>query len=91
MAVPDTVRGFIGLWGEYRRSEFLVTRFMNGFGEEDINLSATVALGLNVAPQAFGYESFSLGPTMFKPAGQRAVQRRRPRFGTGRACRHRGT
>jgi hypothetical protein len=71
MAVPDTIRGFIGLWGEYRRSEFLVTRFMSGFGEEDINLSATVALGLNVAPQVFGYESFSLGPTMFMQAGGR--------------------
>lgn len=68
-AVPDTVRGHIGIWGEYRRSDYLVTRYMNGFGEEDINLSATVSLGLNLAPQVFGWEKFGLGPSVFMQAG----------------------
>ena len=67
--VPDTVRAFLGVFGEYRRSEFRVLRFMNGFAEEDIDLSATVSLGLNVAPEAFGYESFGLGPSMLLQAG----------------------
>jgi hypothetical protein len=67
--VPDTIRAFVGIFGEYRRSEFRVLRFMNGFAEEDIDLSATVSLGLNVAPESFGYDSFSLGPSMFMQAG----------------------
>ncbi len=67
--VPDTVLAFVGVFGEYRRSEFRVLRFMNGFAEEDIDLSATVSLGLNIAPNAFGYDSFGLGPSMFLQAG----------------------
>ena len=67
--VPDTVIAFVGVFGEYRRSEFRVLRFMNGFAEEDIDLSATVSLGLNIAPDAFGYDSFGLGPSMFLQAG----------------------
>jgi len=67
--VPDTVRAFLGVFGQYRRSEFRVLRFMNGFAEEDIDLSATVSLGLNLAPESFGYESFGIGPSMVLQAG----------------------
>ena len=67
--IPDTVRAFLGVFGEYRRSEFRVLRFMNGFAEEDIDLSAAVTLGLNVAPDAFGYDSFGLGPSLAMQAG----------------------
>ncbi len=67
--VPDTVRAFVGVFGEYRRSEFRVLRFMNGFAREDIDLSATVSLGLNIAPQSFGYERFGLGPSLLMQAG----------------------
>ncbi|MBT8479830.1 MAG: hypothetical protein KJO06_12990 [Gemmatimonadetes bacterium] len=67
--VPDTVRAFVGVFGEYRRSEFRVLRFMNGFAREDIDLSATVSLGLNIAPESFGYERFGLGPSMLMQAG----------------------
>ncbi len=67
--VPDTVLAFVGVFGEYRRSEFRILRFMNGFAEEDIDLSATVSLRLNIAPDAFGYDSFGLGPSMFMQAG----------------------
>lgn len=67
--VPDTTRAFVGMYGEYRRSEFRVLRFMNGFAQEDIDLSATVALGLNFAPTSFGYDRFGVGPSMFLQAG----------------------
>ncbi len=67
--IPDTVKAFVGVFGEYRRSEFRVLRFMNGFAREDIDLSATVSLGLNIAPESFGYDSFGLGPSMFMQAG----------------------
>lgn len=69
MNVPDSVRAYLGVYGEYRRSEFLVTRYLNGFAAEDVDLSSTLALGLNVAPNLFGYESFGLGPALFMQAG----------------------
>lgn len=69
LAVPDTTQGFIGVFGEYRRSHFLVTRFLNGFTTEDIDLSETLALGLNVAPAAFGFEHTGLGPSLRMQAG----------------------
>lgn len=68
-AIPDTVLAFAGIFGEYRRSVFQVVRYMNGFAEEDVDLSATVALGLNFAPEAFGYDRFGLGPSVFMQAG----------------------
>jgi len=68
-AVPDTTTGFIGVFGEYRRSQFLVTRFLNGFATEDIDLSESLTLGLNVAPNAFGYEHTGLGPSLDMQAG----------------------
>jgi hypothetical protein len=67
--IPDTVRAFLGMFGEYRRSEFRVMRFMNGFAEEDIDLSATVSLGLNVALESLGYRSSGIGPSMLLQAG----------------------
>ena len=68
-AVPDTTQGFVGVFGEYRRSQFMVTRFLNGFATEDIDLSESLALGLNVAPNAFGYEHTGLGPSLTMQAG----------------------
>lgn len=68
-AVPDTVLAFVGVFGEYRRSEFRVVQYMNGFAREDVDLSATVSLGLNLAPDAFGYDSFGLGPSLLMQAG----------------------
>ena len=41
----ENIFAFLGVFGEYRRSEFRVLRFMNGFAEEDIDLSASVTLG----------------------------------------------
>jgi len=69
LAVPDTILGFIGVFGEYRRSNFLVTRFVNGFVTEDVDLSETLALGLNVAPSAFGFERTGLGASLAMQAG----------------------
>lgn len=69
MAVPDTVQGFIGVFGEYRRSHFMVARFVNGFATEDIDLSESLTLGLNFAHNAFGYEQTGLGPSLAMQAG----------------------
>lgn len=69
MAVPDTVEWFVGVFGEYRRSHFMVARFLNGFATEDIDLSETLALGLNLAHNAFGFEQTGLGPSLAMQAG----------------------
>lgn len=68
-AVPDTIQGFVGVFGEYRRSQFLVTRFLNGFATEDIDLSESLALGLTLAPTAFGFPKTGLGPSLSMQAG----------------------
>lgn len=68
-AVPDTIQGFVGVFGEYRHSQYLVTRFLNGFATEDIDLSESLALGLNIAPSAFGFPQTGLGPSVTMQAG----------------------
>ena len=68
-AVPDTIQGFVGVFGEYRRSQFMVTRFLNGFATEDIDLSESLSLGFNLAPSAFGFPQTGLGPSLTMQAG----------------------
>jgi hypothetical protein len=68
-AVPDTIQGFVGVFGEYRRSQFMVTRFLNGFMTQDIDLSESLSLGLTVAPSAFGFPETGLGPSLSMQAG----------------------
>jgi outer membrane protein assembly factor BamA len=69
LMVPDTIRGYFGVYGEYRQSEFLITRYLNGFTAEDVDLSSSLSFGLNVAPSFFGYDSFGLGPALAMQAG----------------------
>ena len=64
MTVPDSVYGIVGLWAEYRRSRFAEVRYFNGFTTEDIDVSTRIKLGLNFAPDAWGYQSNGLGPQL---------------------------
>jgi hypothetical protein len=63
-SVPDSVYGIVGLWAEYRRSRFAEMRYFNGFTTEDIDVSTRIKLGLNLAPDAWGYQSNGLGPQL---------------------------
>ncbi len=64
MTVPDSLYGIVGLWAEYRRSRFTEMRYFNGFTSEDIDVSTRIKLGLNLAPDAWGYASTGLGPQL---------------------------
>jgi hypothetical protein len=64
MSVPDSVYGVVGLWAEWRRTRFAEMRYFNGFVTEDIDVSARIKLGLNLAPGAWGYQSNGLGPQL---------------------------
>jgi hypothetical protein len=70
LAVPDTVTGAVGVFGEIFRSRFLVVTHYNGFArEEDIDLSARVAMGAWITPSAFGYRSTGWVPFVTLQAG----------------------
>jgi hypothetical protein len=67
--IPDTVKAFVGVFGEYRRARFQIFRYLNGFAEEDIDLSPRVTVRFNFAPAGFGYESTGVGPGVVLAAG----------------------
>lgn len=60
--VPDTVTGTIGGYVDYSIANFEVVRYLNGFTEEDLDLSIGILLSAKVAPEAFGWESSGVGP-----------------------------
>jgi hypothetical protein len=62
MAIPDTITGTIGAWGEYRKADYWQVRRFNGIGTEDIDLSTTVRLTANLTPEVFGWERTGIGP-----------------------------
>jgi hypothetical protein len=56
----------------WNRARFLVTRGYAGFArEEDVDLGATLRVGLAAAPRALGYERNGLGPAMRGRVGAR--------------------
>jgi hypothetical protein len=61
--LPRTVTGAVGPYLVWNRARFLVTRGYAGFArEEDVDLGATLRVGLVAAPKAFGYDRNGLGP-----------------------------
>ncbi len=71
MSVPDSLYGIVGFWVEYRRTRFAEVRYFNGFVTEDIDVSTRIKLGLNLAPDAWGYPSDGLGPQLEASVGGR--------------------
>lgn len=59
--VPDTLSGYFGGLGEYRRNRYRQVRMFNGFGTEDVDLSTALGVVVNVAPEAFGYPQTGVG------------------------------
>lgn len=59
--VPDTVYGLVGAWAELRRADFVALRYLNGFTEEDQDLSRIAFLGAKLAPGGWGYARTGLG------------------------------
>jgi hypothetical protein len=60
---PRHVTGTVGPYLTWNRARFLVTRGYAGFArEEDVDLGATLRVGLLAAPKAFGYDRNGLGP-----------------------------
>lgn len=67
-----TVTGALGPYVTWSRANFLVTRGVAGFArEEDVDLGATVRLGLLAAPKAFGYERDGIAPLLNARLGGR--------------------
>jgi hypothetical protein len=61
--IPRTVTGSIGPYLTWNRARYLVAHGYAGFArEEDVDLGTTVRIGLQVAPELFGYERNGLGP-----------------------------
>ena len=71
LAIPDTVTGTIGGYLGYSRADFALVRNVNGFGQEDVNLSRSAHLSFKFAPKAFGWESTGVGPRLDLSAGTR--------------------
>lgn len=61
-SVPDTVYGQLGAFVERKHAKFMEVRRFNGFGTEDLDLSLSVKLYANLAPDAWGYERTGVGP-----------------------------
>ena len=71
-AVPDTVYGLGGVFGEYRRARFERVRRFNGFTEEDQDLSDLVFVAVKIAPGGLGYRSTGVGGRALLGSGVRA-------------------
>ncbi len=69
--VPDSSYFQIGGFAEYRRADFEVVQFVNGFAREDQDLSEVVHVGFKLAPAAWGYEKNGIGPVVQLRAGGR--------------------
>lgn len=69
---PHTVTGAAGPYLAWNRASFLVARGVAGFArEEDVDLGATVRLGLMAAPRAFGYDRNGVAPLLAARLGAR--------------------
>lgn len=72
LAIPDTVYGEFGVFGEYSRTNFKQIRYFNGFGAEDIDVSARLKLTLNLAASGLGYRRTGIGPHVEAAIGARS-------------------
>jgi hypothetical protein len=62
--VPDTVTGTIGGYVDFSVANFEVVRYLNGFTEEDLDLSVGILFSAKFAPEALGWESTGVGPRL---------------------------
>lgn len=65
-ARPDTlghsVTGTLGVFMQWRKARFLVSKGLEGFArEQDVDVSTALGFGLSAAPKAFGYDDDGLG------------------------------
>ncbi len=64
-AVPDTVSAAVGVGIEMAKARFLVTQYYLAFARDvDVDISPRLAVGLWLAPSAFGYERTGIGPVL---------------------------
>ena len=61
-AIPDSSYGMIGIFGEAQRTRFWTVERLNGFGEEDVDLSSRVRISVNIASASLGYARGGVGP-----------------------------
>lgn len=62
-AIPDSVYGAAGLFGEVYRTHFKVVRHYNGFAQdEDVDLSTRLRVEAWVAPSGLGYTRSGFAP-----------------------------
>ncbi len=62
LAVPDTMSGAIGVFGEFARTRFKVMTHYNGFAQEqDVDLSDRIQLAGWLAPASWGYGETGAG------------------------------
>ncbi len=74
-SIPDSVSGYLGGLVEFRHSRFRRLRMFNGFGTEDVDLSTALSIGINVAPEAFGYARAGFGPNLIAATAVRLGRR----------------
>jgi hypothetical protein len=67
---PRTVTGAVGPFITWNRASFLVAKGVSGFArEEDVDLGATVRLGVLAALKAFGYDRDGIAPLLTARVG----------------------
>lgn len=65
LAIPDTVRGSVGVFLEFASSRFKVTHYYLAFKRDvDVDLSTRFTVGARLAPSAFGYDKTGIGPAV---------------------------
>lgn len=68
--LPETVTAAVGPFITWNRASFIVARGVAGFArEEDVDLGATVRLGLLAAPKALGYDRDGIAPLLTARVG----------------------
>jgi hypothetical protein len=68
-AVPDSAYGLVGAFMEYRRARFERVRRLNGFPEEDQDLSDLIFVSVNLASKGLGYASTGVGARILLQSG----------------------
>jgi hypothetical protein len=67
--IPDSLYGVFGGFVEANRVRFWEVNRLNGFGTEDVDLSLSLRLGVDVALSGLGFEKSGLGPSIRAAAG----------------------
>jgi len=68
-AVPDSAYGLVGIFMEYRRARFERVHRLNGFPEEDQDLSDLIFVSVNLASAGMGYSSTGVGSRILLQSG----------------------